>query len=62
MREVKVNAKCRFRLDSDGWLEVWDGYQSAGLAPDEVEALRQFLAPLADRRDAPEPKAKGPHP
>jgi hypothetical protein len=62
MREARVNAKCRFRLDSDGWMEVWDGYQSASFAPDEVEALRLFLAPAAERSGAPEGLPEGSNP
>ena len=44
LAKAQVNAKCRFHLDNDGWLTVWDGYAEAYFAPDEVAALKAFLA------------------
>lgn len=51
MKELKVNAKCIFQIDHEGWLSIRDGHAEIGLAPDELEALRRFLSPA--------PQAKG---
>ena len=43
-RKLDVHAKCRFWIDDEGWLEVFDGHATIGFGPDEAKALRDFLA------------------
>jgi len=43
-RRLDLGPKCQFWIDSDGWLNLFDGYASVGFDADETEALRKFLA------------------
>jgi hypothetical protein len=62
MRRLQVNAKCRFHFDSEGWLHTWDGHAGNAFAPDEVEALRKFLAEGAALPESPLNPIPNPHP
>lgn len=44
MRAHKPHAKLSIHLDSEGWLQIWDGHETVDLPPEDIEELRKFLA------------------